>query len=153
MIGTKKQAINYLLNYTDDQKFEITEYKPKRGLRANAYYWALINQLATVLRMSKEDLHFQMLKDYGKGIMTAISSNIEPRYYFKYFSDEGEAKINGVKVKKVKVYKPSSEMNSKEFSILLDGLIQECKQQDIETLEDKEIKEMIHDYEIYYSKR
>ena len=38
-------------------------------------------------------------------------------------------------------------MDKKEFSILLNGLIQECKQQDIETLEDREIEEMIKDYE------
>lgn len=153
MIGSKKQAINYLLNYTDDNKFEVKEYKPKRGLKANAYYWALINQLATVLRMSKEDLHFKMLQDWTDGTLIAISPRVEPSNYFKYYVDNGEATINGAKVRKLRVYKQSSEMNTKEFSILLDGLIQECKQQDIETLEDKEIKEMIHDYEIYYSKR
>ena len=41
------------------------------------------------------------------------------------------------------VYKPSSEMNSKEFSILLDGLVNECREQGIETLEERKVREMI----------
>lgn len=42
-----------------------------------------------------------------------------------------------------KVYKGSSEMNSKEFSILLDGLVSECNEQSIATLTKSE-REQLH---------
>ena len=153
MIGTKKQAINYLLNYEDTKKFEVKEYKPKRGLRANAYYWSLLNQLANVLKMSKEDVHFHMLQNYGQSAMWATKLEENPADYFKYYIDMGESLVFGVKMRKCKVYKESHNMDSKEFSILLEGLIQECKQQDIPTLDDIEIEEMMREYEINHSKQ
>lgn len=44
---------------------ECREYRKKRSLNANSYYWALINEIANTLRMSKEELHFKMLKGNG----------------------------------------------------------------------------------------
>lgn len=146
MIGTKNELITYLLVQDDKQKFELKEYKEKRGLQANKYYWTLINQLANVLKISKEDLHFKMLQDYGQSEIISILDSINLEGYFKYYSEVGESVLNGKTFKHIKVYKESHEMDSKEFSILLEGLVQECKQQDIETLEDKEIKEMIKEY-------
>lgn len=147
MIGNKVKVINYMKNYKDDTKFEIKEYKEKRGLRANRYYWALINELANVLRLNKEEVHFQMLTKYSQFEYISVEAKINISKYIKYYQEAGETILNGKLFKHYKVYKPSSEMDSKEFSILLDGLVQECKQQDIETLEDREIEEMIKEYE------
>lgn len=147
MIGTKNQIIRFLLPQKDDTKFEIKEYKEKRGLQANKYYWSLINELANVMRMSKEDVHLQMLEKYSQHDIISVEAKIDISNYIKYYQELGESILNEKTFKHYKVFKPSSEMDTKEFSILLDGLIQECKQQDIETLEDREIKEMIKDYE------
>ena len=145
MIGNRKQIFNYLFSQNDDDKFEINPFREKRGLQANKYYWSLLNELANVLRMSKEDLHLKMLEDYGQGTLVSVIADADLSV-FKYYSEVGESILNGKTFKHIKVYKPSSEMNRREFSILLDGLIQECKGQDIETLEDKDIKEMIRAY-------
>ena len=152
MIGIKKQLIMFLLSQDDNKKFEIKEYREKRGLKANKYYWSLLNELANVLRMDKNLLHFNMLQSYGQSTMIALKNEISPLGYFKYFIDMGSTTIYGVELRKLKVFKPSSEMDSREFSILLEGLIQECKQQCIVTLEDREIKEMIKDYEVNHTK-
>lgn len=146
MIGNKRQVANYMANFKEDVKFEIKEYKDKRGLRANRYYWSLINELANVLRMSKEEVHRDILTHYGQSVLVSVTAEADLGV-FKYYSEVGESILNGKLFKHIKVYKPSSEMDSKEFSILLDGLIQECKQQDITTLDEIEIKEMIKDYE------
>lgn len=147
MIGTKNQVITYLLPQKDETKYEIKEYKEKRGLRANNYYWKMLNELANVLNMSKEDLHFKMLQSYGQCELVSVVADINVEGYFIYYSEAGESSLNGKLFKHYKVYKRSSEMDSKEFSKLLDGLLQECKQQDIMTLEDKEIEEMMKEYE------
>ena len=153
MIGTKKQAINWLLNYDDDKKFEIKEYHEKRGLRANAYYWKLLNELANVLKVSKEDLHLRMLDDYSQHEFISVEAPIDVSKYIKYYQEAGEAELNGKLFKHYKVYKPSSDMDSKEFSILLDGLVQECKQQDIPTLDDEELEGMIKEYEKVFNSK
>lgn len=144
MIGTKNQIITYLLPQEDKTKYEIKEYKEKRSLQANKYYWSMLNELANVLRMSKEDLHLKMLNDYSQHEVISVLADINIGNYIKYYQEIGESILNGKTFKHIKVFKPSSEMDRKEFSILLDGLIQECKQQGIETLEDKEIEEMLN---------
>ena len=42
-------------------------------------------------------------------------------------------------------YKRTSELNSLEFSKLLNGTVEECKQQGIETLDDKEINKLLEE--------
>ena len=42
-------------------------------------------------------------------------------------------------------YKRTSELNSLEFSKLLNGTVEECKEQGIETLDDKEINKLLEE--------
>ena len=147
MIGTPKELIKRLLELDQDKKYEIKEYKEKRSLDANAYYWHLINEMSNILKLGKEELHRKMLKEYGQVMIVPLTLKQNPEGYFKYFEKYKKGKINNVEVILYKVYKPSSEMNSKEFSILLDGLVQECREMDIPTLEDLKIKKMIEEME------
>ena len=39
MKGTPKQLITYLVTLDDEKLYEVKEYKGKRSLDANAYYW------------------------------------------------------------------------------------------------------------------
>lgn len=143
MIGTKKQIINWILEQPDDKKLEIKLYHPKRGLKANAYYWELINQLADVLRMSKEELHLFLLKQYGQSQIVSVLADIDVTPYFKYYSEAGKSVLNGKTFKHYKVYKGSSEMDSREMSVLINGLVDECRNQGIETRPEAEIKSML----------
>lgn len=147
MIGTPKELISKLLELDENKKYEIKEHKQKRSLDANAYYWHLINELANVLRVSKEELHFKMLKEHSQRLIVTLPELCNPEGYFKYFEEYKRGKLKGQAVVQYLVYKPSSEMNSKEFSILLDGLVQECREMDIPTLEDLKIKKMIEEME------
>lgn len=139
MIGTANKLITWLLEQNKDKRYEVKEYTDKRGLKANAYYWELVNQLANVLRTSKEELHFLLLQRYGQGEMVSVLATIDVKPYFKYYAEAGESILNGKTFKHYKVYKGSSEMNRKEMSILIDGLVGECKGQGIETKSKAEI--------------
>ena len=69
MVGTSKELIKRLVELPDDKKYEIKEYKEKRSLNANNYYWQLVTELGNVLGMDKEWLHFLLLqKNHGKFI-------------------------------------------------------------------------------------
>lgn len=146
MIGTKKQVINWVLEQPDDKKLEIKPYHPKRGLKANAYYWELINQLADILRMSKEELHLFLLKQYGQSQIVSVLADIDVTPYFKYYSEAGESVLNGKTFKHYKVYKGSSEMDSREMSVLINGLVDECKNQGIETKPREEIESLLRSW-------
>lgn len=147
MIGLSLELIAWLSQQKTDVKFEITEYHPKRSLSANAYAWALINKIADALRKSKEEIYLQMLKDYGQSEFVSVLSNIDVKGYFKYYEEYGKGHVEGREFTHYKVYKGSSEFDSKEMAVLIDGIIQEARQLGIETITPAEKERMIQEME------
>lgn len=143
MVGTAKELIVHLIRLPDNKKYEVKEYREKRSLNANNYYWELLTQLGNVLRMDKEDLHFQLLQKYGQSEMISVVADVDMKNYLKYYAEAGESVLNGKIFKHYKVYKGSSEMDKKEMSILINGLVEECKAQDIETKTPAEINSLL----------
>ena len=139
MTGKAIQIIEWLYNQDKDKLFEIKEHKEKRSLSQNAYAWKLITEIGNVLRKSKEEVYQMMLKDYGQSEIIVILSSVNPVGYFKYYDKIRDVIIKGNQFTQYKIYKGSSEFDSKEMSIFLDGIIQECKQLDIEVLTPDEI--------------
>ena len=143
MIGNAKAIIQWLFDQQDAEKlYEIKEKKSKRSLTANAYYWSLLNQLASVMRTSSEEVHFMMLRRYGVCEVVSVRSGINIKGYFKYFEEIGKSDLDGKEFCHYKIYKGSSEMDSKEFSVLLDGLISECEEVGIPTLTPDEVEKL-----------
>ena len=118
MVGTIEQIIQYLFIQDRTKKYEVKEYKKKRSLNANNYFWELTTELANVLKMDKEEVYFNLLQKYGQSEMVSVVANIDVRPYFKYCTEAGESILNGKTFKHYKVYKGTSEMNSKEMWIL-----------------------------------
>ena len=130
---------NDLLHCYDDLKsieklsIEIKQYREKRSLNANAYAWKLIGEIADKVRASKEEVYLEMLKRYGQSEVISVLSHIPIRAYVKYFTEAGESKLNGKLFKHYKVYKGSSEFDTREMSILIDGIVSEAKELGIQT--------------------
>lgn len=142
MTGTPLKLITFLYEQEKDKQFDLEEHKEKRSRNQNSYAWELIVKLANVLRKSKEEVYLQLLKDYGQSEIVSVRADIDVKGYFKYYSLAGFGEVNGTSFSHYKVYKGTSEYNTKEMSIFIDGLVQECKQQDIETLTPEQIKSM-----------
>lgn len=143
MIGNAKAIIQWLFDQQDAEKlYEIKEKKSKRSLTANAYYWSLLNQLASVMRMDNQECHFLMLKRYGQYEVVSIRSDVSLHGFFKYYEEIGKGTVNGNEFTHYKIYKGSSQMDSKEFSILLDGIRSECEEVGIPTLTPSEIAQL-----------
>ena len=142
MIGDAQEIIAWLFSQPKDDKerlYEIKEKKQKRSLTANAYYWVLLHQLASVMRLDNDSCHFLMLQRYGVYEVVSIQSGINLSGYFKYYEEIGKGTVNGKEFSHYKIYKRSSQMDSKEFSDLLNGLVDECEEQGIVTLTPSEI--------------
>lgn len=137
--GKPQNLIQWLFNQDKEKLFEIKEYKEKRSLSQNAYSWKLITELANQLRKSKEEVYMQMLKDYGQSTLIVVANEINIHGYFKYYEKVKEFKNSNRLYTEYKIYKGSSEYDSKEMSIFIDGIVQECKQLGIETLNSDEI--------------
>lgn len=142
MIGTPEQISKYLWTLDTEKLYEIKEHKEKRSRSQNAYAWELIGKIANIVRKSKEEVYEDMLKHYGQVQLVSMLSSINPRGYFKYYEKFKKGEQNGKEFTAYKIYKGSSEFDSKEMTIFIDGIIQECKNLDIETLTPKEISSM-----------
>ena len=129
--GNPRELIAWLQEQTDAKVFEVKERRRGRSLTANAYYWAMLNQLARKLGISNSECHKQMLREYGVSDVVLLRADIEPADYFAYYDEFDAGYIKGTKYKRVTAYKRSSQMDSREFSSLVDGLRFECEQQNI----------------------
>jgi hypothetical protein len=142
MIGNAQAIITWLFEQDKQKIFEIKEKKKKRSLTVNSYYWSLLNQLASVMRMDNQECHFLMLKRYGQYEVVSIRSDVSLHSYFKYYEEIGKGTVNGKEFTHYKIYKGSSQMDSKEFAILLDGVRSECEEVGIPTLTPSKIAQL-----------
>lgn len=142
MIGNAQSIIAWLFEQDKDKIYEIKEKKRKRSLTANSYYWSLLNQLASTMRMDNQECHFLMLKRYGQYEVISVRSDIDLQGYFKYYKEIGHGTVQGKDFCHYKIYKGSSQMDSKEFSILLDGVRSECEEVGIPTLTKTEVERL-----------
>lgn len=142
MVGTIEQVIQYLFKQDKTKKYEVKEYKKKRSKSQNAYMWEIIGKIADIQNLKKEEVYVQMLKDYGQSEIVSMLSTINPNGYLKYYEEIGKGQVEGKDFTHYKVFKGSSQYDSKEMNILINGVIQEAKQLNIETLTSQQIAGM-----------
>ena len=125
---------------------KIDKHREKRSLNANAYLWKLVTEIGNVLNKSKEEVYLQMLIDYGQSEIVSILSEIDVKGYFKYYKLAGTSLLNGKEFNHYKIYKGSSEYDTKEMSILLNGVVQEAKNLGIKTKDDIELERLVEEW-------
>lgn len=118
--------------------YEIERKKKKRSLDANALCWALCTEIANVVRADKDSIYIDMLKRYGQREVVSVLSAINVKGYFKYYDEMGRGTVDGKEFTHYKVYKGSSEYDTREMAILLDGIIDEAKALDIDVISERE---------------
>lgn len=139
MVGTIKELIPKMLNLDENKEYEVKEHKHKRSLNANAYYWVLVNKIADALNQSKEFIHLCMLKQYGQRYVLCVPYDTPIENLVKYYEQDGVRKQGDRLFKTYNVYLPSSEMNTKEMSKLIDGTVEEAQSMGIETMTPDEL--------------
>ncbi len=144
--GNRNQLITWLLNQDENKIFEIKEHKEKRSLNANSYFYVLQNKLADALKIDNQRLHFELLKSYSDVTLVTVPRDTDISGFVKYYEFYKDGEIKGKPATVYTVYRPSSEMDTKQFSRLLDGLISECREADIETKTPEELA-MLEGYE------
>lgn len=154
--GKPEELARSLFQLDKDKLYEIKEYKKLRGLQANKYFHSLVNELARYNRgigyaISDDEMKININLSYGTiakddngkiiGAKVPKGTNINEFYpYAKWYKSEADCDC-------YMFYKRTSELDSKEFWQLIKGLEVECQKVGIETLEDKQFKEMMKEYE------
>lgn len=130
------------LRALDMLMIEIKKFRKKRSLNANNYAWALLNEIANVLRASKDEIYLKLLKRYGQSDLISVVESVPIDRYVKYYEEAGESTLNGKIFKHYRVYKGSSEFDTREMSIFIDGVVSEAKELGIQTETPDEIAKM-----------
>jgi hypothetical protein len=126
----------------DKLSIEVKEYRQHRSLNANAYAWLLIGKIADAMRSDKDGIYLYCLKRYGQSELISVLSHVPIGNYIKYYEEAGESKLNGKMFTHYRVYKGSSEFDTREMSIFIDGVVSEAKELGIQTETPNQIAEM-----------
>ncbi len=124
---------------------EIKEKKEKRSREANSYAWVLLDKLAEKLNIAKEEIYRELIKNIGGNSEVVCVQNkaVErlcegwKRNGIGWVTDTFESKINGCM--NVILYYGSSTYDTAQMHRLIELIVQECKQQDIEVMSEREL--------------
>lgn len=133
----------------------IKKHRRRRSLDANAYFHVLVDKLADRLQISKPRCKNLMIGRYGQPFYiddsetaeAVIKTNIPVSQMLEHETVHcmpcGQKTEDGKELIYYKIFRGSSTYDTKEMSTLIDGTIDECKDQGIETLPQEELDRMM----------
>lgn len=131
------QARNVYDRFASSELLDISiqQHKKDRSREQNSLLWACIHDIAVALQTDNNSVYVEMLKRYGKYEYVEIQEDAleslsdEWRTYEVVGETENE---DGDRVCQVLCYYGSSQLDSREFSHLIDGVISEMNEMELE---------------------
>ena len=139
---------------------KVGSYQEKRSLNANSYYWTLVGKLSKAMKVSRPFCHNFLLRRYGVyedfdgqvAYSVILDTDDAARkvdesetYHVKPTSQVREGK-DGQMYRTYILLKGSHCYTKEEFTALLEGLIDECRNVGIETATPEELARMMSLY-------
>ena len=124
---------------------EIKKHREKRSLSANAYFHVLCDRLSKALGISLAACKNHLITSYGQvEYIDDVPLTYGTKAPAEYVRELAEVHMLLFRAEAdgwnwYLVYRGSHTYNTREMSILLDGTIEECKIQGIETLTPNEL--------------
>lgn len=133
---------------------EVKKFRQKRSLDANGLLWTCLGEMAQALHTDKWEVYLQMLKRYGKYTYICVKPNVVDAMKMQWRECEvvGNIDINGKEAVQMLCYFGSSTYDTKEFSVLLDGVISEMAEIGLQPPASKEIRRVLEQWEKNYGK-
>lgn len=132
-----------------DLRLKLTQWRNVRSLNANRYFHLLSDKLADAMNMSKPRMKNYLLYRYGQrardkdGKLAVIKTNASEDelleredFHCWYWKDAPDGTPVYV------LLEHSRYFDTKQMSVLIDGVVGECKQCGIDTITPAEIEEL-----------
>ena len=131
---------------------KIGKFKQKRSLDANAYCWVLISRLAERLNIPKTDIYRAAIKEIGgnSDIVCIQDKAVDSlcdgwqRNGIGWQTETMPSKIEGCT--NVVLYYGSSTYDKAQMSRLINNIVEECRQQGIETKSAEEVDSLLRQW-------
>lgn len=127
-----------------DLSIKVNKWRKKRSLDANGLLWVLIGKIASKVNLEPIRVYRKFVKDAGVYEVIPIRNDALDRFIetwekngVGWVCETTKSKLDGYT--NVLAYYGSSTYNSKEISVLLDSVIETCKELNIETLPEEEL--------------
>lgn len=130
----------------NDIRLKLSKWRNIRSINSNNYSWKLTDELANKLivagvKLSKEQTHAEMIFRHGQPltdengvpVIYSTAQNVKFPEFYPYAKEIGESELNGKKFTHYRIYRGSHTYDSKEMSIFISGIVEECKEQGINT--------------------
>jgi hypothetical protein len=126
---------------------EIEVKRKKRSKNANSMFWEYLQKLCFEMNVDLIEEYRKRVKELGI-CQTFELDNKNLATFEHLWNERGiawftEKVEQGANKTIINAYYGSSSYNSKQFSKLLDNLVQDCREVGIQTLDDLEINELI----------
>ena len=142
--GTPAELAKWLIGQPAEKIFEVKEWKQRRSLPQNDFYWKVVTVIADKKRVPKAEIHNWLLRRYGR--------DYEPMgdgkrvYGFFPDTDETDRRMLAAQTYHMRpttkiresdgcrawvMLMPSHEMDTAQMSVLISGALQEAEQLDL----------------------
>lgn len=154
----QKSSYDKIRAYEDDKPkvMSIAYKKEVRSLSANAYLWVLTQKLAKAMNTSKGDMYVKLIKKYGQFHQPIIRSDAKDSFIRQWDIANTEVehteslceitstwKKGDVEWFEINAHCGSSTYSKSDFQTLLNGVVEDCIEQGIETMSKQEIQSLI----------
>jgi len=152
LVANERQYVAENIDKLKKQKtltVKIDKYREKRSLNANAYAWVLMQKLAEAVDSSKWDIYLEMLQRYSRKFVHNIVPENEVEECKKNWRvtvELGKVRVRGKIGIQMQCYFRSSQFNTEEMAVFINGLVSECEDLGIETLPPKEVSRLIQEW-------
>lgn len=135
-----------------DVDVTVKKHREKRSLDANAYFWVLVDRLAEKTRIPKTDIYRRYIREIGGNhVMVCVIDSAVKKLRngwehngLGWQTDTMPSRIPGCT--NVILYYGSSIYNTRQMSHLIDMAVQDCQEQNIETLSPEKLAGMMEEW-------
>lgn len=136
---------------TEKLAIKVGKFTKKRSLDANAYFHVLVNKIAAKVKSSDDEVKKNLVCSYGtlakdddgNLIGATIPAGMSLDAFYPYTRNYKTVYVGGKECNCFLFYKRTRDMDTKEFSRLLEGTISEAKNLGIETLSSEEVNSLL----------
>jgi hypothetical protein len=146
--GCNLTALSQELQQMGELSIDIKRHRNKRSLDANAYFWVLVDKLSEVTGYKKTEIYRNAIKDIG-GVSDVVCIQDKAVSHLCEAWCKGslgrQVDITSSKVEgcqNVILYYGSSEYDTKQMSMLIDSIVQDCKAVGVETMTPDELAKL-----------
>ena len=149
--GLNDMYYDYIIvPHDDENELIVQKVKKKRSLNANAYFHVLVNEIARAAGISDDECKIKEVLQYGtvaknkdgSPVTVKLPKGTDICQFYKYAKWYGEK--NGFDF--YLFYKETHTLNTFEMAKLIDGVVSDCKELGIETLDDLKIKSLVDEW-------